>query len=284
MGNPSSAGDIDTRIATARDRATAVAVLYELASDPSPLVRAVVAAREDAPAEALRPLARDYDRNVREAVARNPATSQGNLLRLLGDSDRWVRWAVAANPACDARIRHMMVKARDKELRGLAAEMPALEAEYAAILIDDVSPEVRERLAAHTHDPEIIAVLLRDRTVRVRKGVAVNERTTREQRHILAGDSSPDVRAVLVRALELDEADLRSMLDDRSVEVRRAMAMSDLTPDDIRRELEKDADDTVAADARRYGRARPAAAPVTPPRTAQRRLPVGRRFPGRTTR
>jgi hypothetical protein len=284
MGNTSSAADIDTRIATARDRATAVAVLYDLASDPSPLVRAAVAAREDAPAEALRPLARDYDRNVREAVARNPATSQGNLLRLLGDSDRWVRWAVAANPACDARIRHMMVKAHDKEMRGLAAEMPELEAEYAAMLIDDASPEVRERLAAGTHDPEIIATLMRDRTVRVRKGVAVNERTTREQRHILAQDSSPDVRAVLVRALELDEADLRSMLDDRSVEVRRAMAMSDLTPAGIRAELEKDADDTVADDARRYGRSRPAESPAPAPRTGHRRLPVGKRFPGRTTR
>jgi len=60
--------------------------------------------------------------------------------------------------------------------------------------------------------------------------------------------------------------------------------MSDLTPPGIRAELEKDADDTVADDARRYGRARPAEAPPVPARAGRGRLPVGKRFPGRTTR
>jgi hypothetical protein len=277
MGTQRMAGDIDTRIAVARDQATAPTVLYELASDPSALVRAAVAARPDAPAEALRPLTRDFDRTVREAVARNPSLSQGNLLRLVGDQDRWVRWAVATNPACDARVRGVMAKAQDKELRGLLAEMPELEPELAAVLIDDVSPEVRERLAAHTNDPDVISALLRDRTVRVRKGLAVNRHTTAEHRHRLAEDSSPDVRATLVRALELDEADLRALLGDRSVEVRRSMATSAVTPPQIRRALEDDGDESVADDARRYGDATPA------PRTVHQRA-VGKRFPGKTTR
>jgi len=283
MGNQRLAGDIDARLAVAQDRTTTPAALYELAADPSALVRAAVAARPDAPAEALRPLARDYDRTVREAVARNPAASPGNLLRLVRDADRWVRWAVATNPACDVRVREVMAKAQDKELRGLLAETPDLEPELAAILVNDASPEVRERLASHTHDPEVIAVLLRDRTVRVRKGLAINGRTSAEQRHLLAQDSSPDVRAALVRALELAEEDLRSMVDDRSVEVRRSMATSAVVPAHLRQALESDPDETVAQDARRYRESPAADAPATAPRAGHRRT-VGKRFPGRTAR
>ena len=280
MGNQRVAGDIDARVCLAQDRTTAPAALYELASDPSPQVRAAVAARPDAPAEALRPLARDRDRSVREAVARNPSTSQGNLLRLVGDVDRWVRWAVAANPGCDARVRQVMVKAQDKELRGLLAEMPALEPELSAILINDSSPEVRERLASHTDDRGVISTLLQDRTVRVRKGLAINERTSAEQRHLLAEDSSPDVRAALVRAVALDEADLQALLKDRSVEVRRCMATSAVTPQHIRQALENDADETVADDARRY-RGPQISPGATAPRGGNRR-PIGKRFPGRS--
>jgi hypothetical protein len=277
MGNQRVTGTIDARISLAQDRTTTPAALFDLASDPSPQVRAAVAARPDAPAEALRPLTRDRDRSVREAVARNPSTSQGNLLRLVGDADRWVRWAVAANPAVDARLRNVMAKAQDKELRGLLAEMPALEPDLAALLVTDASPEVRERLASHTGNPDIIDALLQDRTVRVRKGLAINQRTSAEQRHLLAQDSSPDVRAALVRAVELDEADLRALLDDRSVEVRRSMATSAVTPPHIRQALENDADGTVADDARQYRTPR-----NTPTGTPPRR-PVGKRFPGRSS-
>ena len=279
MGNQRMTGDIDARVSVAQDRTTAPAELYELVSDPSARVRAAVAARPDAPAEALRPLTRDHDRTVREAVAKNPAASPASLQRLVGDADRWVRWAVASNPACDARVRQTMVKAHDKELRGLLAEMPALEPELAAILVDDASPEVRERLASHTGDPEVISALLRDRTARVRKGLAINERTTAGQRSILAQDPSPDVRAALVRAVQLGEADLRSMLDDRSVDVRRSMATSAVTPQHIRQALENDADEMVAEDARRYRGSRAAAEPAT--RAGHRRT-IGKRFPGKS--
>jgi hypothetical protein len=280
MGTQRVTGDIEARVSAAQDRTTTPMELYELASDPSARVRAAVAARPDAPAQALRPLTRDRDNTVRQEAAKNPANSPANLQRLVGDADRWVRWAVAANPACDAQLRQVMVKAQDKELRGLLAEMQALEPELAAILVDDASPEVRERLASHTHDPDIISALLRDRTVRVRKGVAINERTTAGQRSILARDSSPDVRAALVRAVRLDEADLRSMLDDRSVDVRRSMATSAVTPQDIRQALENDADETVAEDARRYRGSRASGEPATAPRAGHRRA-VGKRFPGR---
>jgi len=274
MGNQRNTDTLEARVSLARNRGTAPATLYELSSDKSPQVRAAVAAHPNAPAEALRPLARDRDRDVREAVARNPATSQANLLRLVGDADRWVRWAVAANPACDTRVRQQMVKAQDKELRGLLAEMPALEPDLAAVLTRDASPEVRERLAAHTEDLDVIAVLLEDRTVRVRKGLAINKRTTAEHRHTLAGDSSPDVRAALVRAVELGEADLQALVHDRSVEVRRSLATSARTPQHIRRALEDDPDETVAQDARGYQAA------VEEPRTGHRR-PIVKRFPGR---
>jgi hypothetical protein len=277
-------GGVDAQLALAQDPATPPATLYELSRDPSAVVRRAVAARPDAPAEALRPLTKDRDRHVREAVARNPSTSQGNLLRLVADADRWVRWAVAANPACDASVRRAMSRTPDKELRGLLAEMPALEPELAATLIGDASPEVRERLATHTHDPAVITALMADRTVRVRKGVALNVRTTAEQRGILARDSAVDVRSALVRTVELAEEDLRRLVHDRSAEVRLSLATSALTPSHIRQALEGDADETVAAAARGYRPAPGRAASERPPRPGRRRFVTGRGRPGGTSR
>jgi hypothetical protein len=251
----------DERLALAYDPGTPRMTLIELAGDPSSQVRAVVAGRTDAPAQALRPLARDFDRDVREAVARNPSSSRGNLLRLVADADRWVRWAVAGNPGCDEQVRRAMATAGDKELRGLLAELPELEPELAEALLDDRSPEVRERLATHTQHPAVITALLADRTVRVRKGLALNQRTTAEQRHALALDTAVDVRSALVRAVELDEADLWLLTRDRSAEVRLALATSARTPAKIRQALEDDPDEKVAAEARRARQA-PAARPA----------------------
>ncbi|SCF28258.1 Leucine rich repeat variant [Micromonospora purpureochromogenes] len=252
--------------------------LFDLASDPSAMVRKAVAARTDAPAQALRPLTRDHDRHVREAVARNPSASVANLLRLVKDPDRWVRWAVAGNPACDESVRRVMAEAPDKELRGLLAEMRELEPELAVRLIDDVSPEVRERLATHTHDPDVITALMADRTVRVRKGLARNPRTTAEQRTALAQDPAVDVRAALVRAVQLDEADLERLVHDRSVQVRLAMATSEVIPPHIRRALGGDPDDMVAGAARDFRPASGNSPVIRAPRVGHRRSGSG---PGR---
>jgi hypothetical protein len=144
--------------------------------------------------------------------------------------------------------------------------MPELEPDLAEALLDDRSPEVRERLATHTQDPAVITALLADRTVRVRKGLALNPRTTAEQRHALAQDAAVDVRSALVSAADLDEADLRLLAKDRSAEVRRALAASTRTPAHIRQALEDDADEAVAAEARRV-RQVPAARPARRGRT-----------------
>ncbi|MFF3868133.1 hypothetical protein [Micromonospora sp. NPDC001898] len=279
-GSDTTTGDsADARLALAQDPATPQMTLFELASDPSAVVRKAVAARADAPAQALRPLTRDYDRQVREAVARNPSASVGNLLRLVKDDDRWVRWAVAGNPACDESVRRVMSEASDKELRGLLAETRELEPELAARLIDDVSPEVRERLATHTHDPDVITALMADRTARVRKGVARNPRTTAEQRSALAQDPVVDVRAALVRSVELAEADLEHLVDDRSVQVRLAMATSEFTPPHIRQALGRDPDAMVADAARDFRPASGSSPVVRAPRIGHRRSGTG---PGRS--
>ncbi|MBW4700607.1 MULTISPECIES: DUF2336 domain-containing protein [unclassified Micromonospora] len=269
-------GGVEARLALAQDPGTAHLTLIDLAADPSPVVRRAVATRADAPAQALRPLTRDPDREVREAVARNPATSIANLLRLVKDADRWVRWAVAGNPACDESVRRVMAQTADKELRGLLAESRELEPELAARLVDDVSPEVRERLATHTHDPEVITALLADRTARVRKGLARNPRTTAVHRGALARDPVPDVRAALVLTVELDEADLRDLVDDRSVQVRMAVATSEFVPPHLRQVLADDPDEMVAGAAREF---RPGAATspvVRVPRVGHRAGTPGR--------
>jgi len=275
---------VDARLALAQDPATPQLTLFDLASDPSALVRKAVAGRADAPAQALRPLARDHDRQVRESVARNPSASVGNLLRLVKDADRWVRWAVAGNPACDESVRRVMSEAPDKELRGLLAESRELEPELAARLIDDASPEVRERLATHTHDPDVITALLADRTVRVRKGIARNPRTSAEQRSVLAQDPVVDVRAVLVRSVELAEVDLERLVDDRSVQVRLATATSELVPPHIREALGNDPDDTVARAAREFRPNAGSSPVVRAPRVGHRRSGTGPGRPGGTGR
>ncbi|MEV6811715.1 hypothetical protein [Micromonospora sp. NPDC051296] len=254
--------------------------LIDLASDSSAVVRKAVASRTDAPAQALRPLTRDHDRHVREAVARNPSTSVANLLRLVKDADRWVRWGVAGNPACDESIRRVMAEAPDKELRGLLAERRELEPELAAGLVDDVSPEVRERLATHTHDPDVITALMADRTARVRKGLARNPRTTAAQRSALAQDPVVDVRAALVLAVELTEADLRRLVDDRSVQVRMAMATSEVIPPHIRQALARDPDEMVAGAARDFRPGAGRSSVVRAPRVGQRASGTGRGRPG----
>lgn len=277
-------GSADARLTLAQDPTTPQMTLIDLASDPSPLVRKAVAARADAPAQALRPLTRDHDRQVREAVARNPSTSIANLMRLVKDADRWVRWAVASNPACDESIRRTMSEASDKELRGLLAESRELEPELAAKLTGDVSPEVRERLATHTHDPDAITALLADRTARVRKGVARNPRTTAEQRSVLAADPVVDVRAALVRAVELAEADLARLVDDRSVQVRLAMATSEVIPPHIRQALAQDPDEMVASAARDFRPGSGSSPVVRAPRIGHRPSAAGAGRPGGTAR
>lgn len=272
---------VDARLARAQDPAATHLTLIDLAADPSPVVRKAVAARTDAPAQALRPLARDHDRQVREAVARNPSASVGNLLRLVKDADRWVRWAVAGNPACDESVRRVMAEASDKELRGLLAECRELEPHLAARLVDDVSPEVRERLATHTHDADVITALMADRTARVRKGLARNPRTTAEQRRTLAQDPVVDVRAALVRAVELDEAELQRLVHDRSAQVRLAMATSTLVPPHIRQALGRDPDEMVAGAARDFRPASGNSPVVRPPRAGHRGTGAG---PGRAAR
>ncbi|RLP93955.1 hypothetical protein EAD98_17340 [Micromonospora sp. CV4] len=280
------AGEVgaDARLALAQDPTTSQMTLIDLASDPSTVVRKAVASRTDAPAQALRTLTRDPDRQVREAVARNSSTSVGNLLRLVKDADRWVRWAVAGNPACDESVRQVMAAAPDKELRGLLAETQELEPELAARLINDVSPEVRERLATATHDPDVITALMADRTARVRKGVARNPRTTAAQRSVLAQDPVVDVRAALVRAVELDEADLERLVDDRSAQVRLAMAKSEIIPSRIREALGRDPDDTVASAARSFRPGAGNSSVVRAPRVGHRRSGTGPGRPGGATR
>ena len=273
-------GSVDARLAFAQDPTTPQMTLIDLASDASAVVREAVATRTDAPAQALRPLTRDHDRHVREAVARNPSTSVANLLRLVKDADRWVRWGVAGNPACDESIRRVMAEAPDKELRGLLAERHELEPELAARLVNDVSPEVRERLATHTHDPDVITALMADRTARVRKGLARNPRTTTAQRSALAQDPVVDVRAALVLAVELTEADLRGLVDDRSVQVRMAMATSEVVPPHIRQVLGRDPDERVAGAARDFRPGSGSSSVVRTPRVGQRASGTGRGRPG----
>ncbi|MFC4110493.1 hypothetical protein ACFOX0_31810 [Micromonospora zhanjiangensis] len=209
-----------------------------------------------------------------------PSTSVANLLRLVKDADRWVRWGVAGNPACDESIRRVMGEAPDKELRGLLAERRELEPELAARLVDDASPEVRERLATHTHDPDVITALMADRTARVREGLARNPRTTTAQRSALAQDPVVDVRAALVLAVELAEADLRRLVDDRSVQVRMAMATSEVVPPHIRQALGGDPDEMVAGAARDFRPGSGNSSVVRAPRVDQRASGTGRGRPG----
>ena len=100
--------------------------------------------------------------------------------------------------------------------------------------------------------------------------MARNPRTTAAQRSALAADPVVDVRAALVRAVELDEADLARLVDDRSVQVRLAMATSEVVPPHIRQALTRDADEMVASAARDFRPGAGNASAVRAPRIAHR--------------
>jgi hypothetical protein len=87
-----------------------------------------------------------------------------------------------------------------------------------------------------------------------------------------------DVRVALVRSVELAEADLERLVDDRSVQVRLAMATSDVIPPHIRQALERDPDETVAAAAREFRPTSGKSPVVRAPRVGHRRSGTG---PGR---
>lgn len=188
------------RVAAAGDPATPAPAPAALAADPARAVRRVVASRPDTPAAALRSMLHDADRQVRERLAVNPGCPRDALLVLLSDP-RWsVRWTVIDNPAADVPVRLAAARSDDQDMRYILAQRHGLEEQVIAILLGDVSAEVRSALAERTDHPAALETLLTDPDPKVRRAAAGNPGTTAGQRHRLVSDPAAQVRSAVVEA------------------------------------------------------------------------------------
>jgi hypothetical protein len=221
------------RVALAGDPGTGSALVAQLALDPSPAVRRIIAAGRRVAPEVLRALVTDHDRRVREELMRNPATPDDVVVTLVADPDRRVRWSVLNRSAHPAPVLLAMAQATERDLRWMTAERIRLDPASEALLARDDDETVRHQIARRTTDPTQLLALLEDPHPLVRGGVLENPAVRLEHRLALIGDPSPDVRLLLVgrRPLPLDAC--LTLARDRSSRVRQALARASWAPDEV---------------------------------------------------
>jgi hypothetical protein len=248
---------VAVRAAAAADAAAPPSLLATLAGDSSRTVRRAVAARPETPGEALATLAADPDRQTRVALALNPGTPADVLIALLADAHWSVRLAVIENPAIDRAVQRAMCESDDQDVRFVLAQRPPLPQEIAEQLMHDPAPEIRKALAETTDLPAVLETLLADPEARVRASAGMNPHTTAEQRATLVHDPSWEVRNSVVWSKafygwDISEDDLLLLAGDRSVHVRWHLANLPGSTRRVYETLAADADESVAAEAKRW--------------------------------
>ncbi|MFS1304992.1 hypothetical protein [Streptosporangium longisporum] len=171
-------------------------------------------------------------------------------MTLVEDPHWSVRWSVPEHPAAVIDVRRAICRSADKDLRGLLAEQDGLDRETNSVLAADPSPNVRARLAARTHAPDILAALITDADPKVRVGATQNSITTMNQYRLLANDRSATVRVAAITSEKLPHDELHRLAHDRSVSVRLCLAAWPTTPETVLRVLAEDSHPKVMTWAR----------------------------------
>jgi hypothetical protein len=191
---------VDERREIAGGFRTAAWKLEQLAQDPEPVVRAAVAANQNAPSEVLEHLRRDPADDVVSALASNMAADQSWLTGWAADSREAVRLAVASNRLTPAfAVERMAWSDRSEAVRRAAQ----------ARVDEDHESAVAAARSAYATEASL-ASAARDRRVEVRKAVAENPRASNDVLAILAGDVDETVREVVARRVGVEDA--RSLL------------------------------------------------------------------------
>ena len=127
--------------------------LAAAAADPSPAIRAAVAANPCTPQAVLVALSTDSAAAVREAVAMNPVCGSVGLCVLSGDTQRNPQLAAMSNPSCWAGHLDVLSRSADLDQRRAAASNTSTPAGALARLAYDSNPVAREAVAANPASP-----------------------------------------------------------------------------------------------------------------------------------
>lgn len=219
-----------------------------LAHDPSPGIRAAVAARR-AGAPPPSHLADDEHPAVRLAIARNPTYSE-SLSHLTSDPYESVRRAVAAHPTTGTAKEALLHDTSRRVRKALAANEKA-EARLLELLLTDPDASVRAAAAENPSTPPARLALLRALAgdvwlARDERWRARNVRLEADEYAWLA-HSGPWGRALAAASTPVSAAALEALTSNAEDDVRALVAANESTPPEISRRLVRDPSPKVRA-------------------------------------
>jgi hypothetical protein len=200
------------------------------------------------PASTLAELASSRHERVRFAVAANPHTPPDVVAALVADRSPLVRGAAVANLELPVSVDNRVAFSGDGELRLVLAGKYAdserdLSRSAQEHLARDEKADVRAVVARTTNFLHLFDALMVDPVDRVRAGCAQNPRITESAAFSLARDRAMEVRfciASIPYGPIPNEAELRRLASDKSVDVRWAVAVRTNVSEEILKELEGD--------------------------------------------
>ncbi|MEU4107869.1 PE-PGRS family protein [Streptomyces sp. NPDC027717] len=216
------------------------ATFAQLATDPSPRVRAELARHRDLPARHLVALAADPDTEVRKEAVPHAWTHLTPSARaaLLADPDAGVRAEAVllhhlSTPLPAADFADLPGDAQ----RERAARTCVLDRELAEELVHGSETVLRSAAARNPHlDADLVALLGRDPEAGVRWLVSVRPDLTEAERALVAIEFDPSARCYplpWVRDLEDDEEAMRRCATSAHVMLRRSAACATNLPPDV---------------------------------------------------
>ncbi|MER8029582.1 PE-PGRS family protein [Streptomyces bauhiniae] len=214
------------------------ATFAQLATDPSPRVRAELAVHRDLPVRHLTALAADPDAVVRRAAARRAWTHLTPPARaaLLADPDPMVRAEVPLHH-CSTPLTVAGFAALPRGgYQEHAARTRVLARELAEELVHSTERALRDAAARNPHlDADLVALLAQDPEPGVRWWVYVRPELTEAERSGVAVELDPGAHvSPLEWVLELeDEEELRRCATSAHVMLRRSAACAPNLPPDV---------------------------------------------------
>ncbi|MEU6382592.1 PE-PGRS family protein [Streptomyces bauhiniae] len=232
-----------------RHPAFSAATFAQLASDPSPRVRAELVMHRDVPAHHLTALAADPDPGVREAAVPRAWTHLTPSARtaLLADPDTGVRGEAMLLRHGSAPLPPADFAALPGDtFRNRAARTSVLARELAEELAHATDPVLRGAVARNPHlDADLVTLLGQDPEPGVRWWVYVRPELTEAERSRVAVEFDPSNHFrpfEWVRDLHDDEDAMRRCATSAHVVLRRSAACAPNLPPDVAELLAHDED------------------------------------------
>lgn len=198
--------------------------------------------------------ARDKKVRVRLAVAGDPATPPAVLEAMAADSSRTVRRALAGRSDAPDGLLGALARDPDLKTRQILVENPACPSTVLMILVEDPHWSVRWSLPDHPAvDVEVNHASCRSTDEDLRRLLAERRGLDDETEAVLAGDSSPHVRAGLAAHTDAPET-LAILLADADPKVRVGATQNPLTTIDQHRLLANDKSAAVRSAAVQSGK------------------------------